>query len=79
MKIRINPGGTILSLYTEDVCLNNLGNIITIKRASHVNANCLNQWEADMGVSGGPVLGPFSKRSEALEAEITWLNKNILR
>ena len=31
------------------------------------------QWAADMAPSGGPVLGPFESRTEALAAEVKWL------
>jgi len=34
-------------------------------------------WYADMALSSGPKLGPFAKRSQALEAEIAWLKINI--
>ncbi len=30
-------------------------------------------WYADLAPVGGPVLGPFLKRSTALEAELDWL------
>ena len=30
-------------------------------------------WWADMGPVGGPVLGPFGTRGEALQAERGWL------
>ncbi|EMB17938.1 hypothetical protein RE6C_01332 [Rhodopirellula europaea 6C] len=32
------------------------------------------QWTADLSPVGGPVLGPFALRSEAIEAEIEWLH-----
>lgn len=32
-----------------------------------------NVWWADMIPVGGPVLGPFNSRDEALEAEVGWL------
>jgi hypothetical protein len=31
------------------------------------------QWVADLTISNGPVLGPFSNRLEAVTAEETWL------
>ena len=34
------------------------------------------QWLADMGPSGGPVLGPFPRRATAIEHEMEWLNQN---
>ena len=49
----------------------------TIRRASHVEP-AEGGWTADLTPSGGPVLGPFPLRSEALEKEIEWLNKNRL-
>ena len=32
-------------------------------------------WWADMIPSGGPVLGPFAQRDEALAHEVHWLNR----
>ena len=42
---------------------------LQITRASHVEPDAEGNWWADMGPSGGPMLGPFKSRSEALEAE----------
>ena len=36
------------------------------------------RWTADMTPVGGPVLGPFDRRSEALEAEHAWLEAHWL-
>lgn len=44
----------------------------TIRRASHVEP-VGDQWTADMGPAGGPVLGPFDLRGDALAAERAWL------
>jgi len=44
-----------------------------ITRASHLEPDRDGFWWADMGPSGGPVLGPFRSRSEALGAERGWL------
>ena len=78
MKINVRNNGTIQLIYTEDIDILSLGTIKRITRASHVEANRYNQWEADMLPSGGPVLGPFPKRADALDAEEEWINKNIL-
>lgn len=51
---------------------------IHIKRASHVEPTLDGRWTADMTPSGGPVLGPFQTRSEALEREVEWLEANDL-
>lgn len=37
-----------------------------------------NMWWADMQPVGGPVLGPFEKHAQALEAEIQWLRRHSL-
>jgi len=34
-------------------------------------------WEADMAPSGGPVLGPFPSRRQALKKERRWLIDNV--
>jgi hypothetical protein len=43
------------------------------RRASHVEPVAGAGWTADMAPVGGPVLGPFKHRSEALAAEHEWL------
>lgn len=45
-----------------------------IERASHVEPNAQGQWEADLSPVNGPMLGPFIKRQEALDAEVAWLH-----
>jgi hypothetical protein len=45
---------------------------VDIRRASHVEP-VGSQWVADMSPSGGPVLGPFNTRKEALDEEQVWL------
>ena len=49
-----------------------------ITRASHVEPDESGRWLADLAPVGGPVLGPFERRSEALEAEVAWLEANWL-
>ena len=36
------------------------------------------RWHADLRPVGGPVLGPFDRRSEALAAEVAWLEEHWL-
>jgi len=47
--------------------------IWAVTRASHVEPDAKGNWRADMGTVDEPVLGPFRSRSEALEAEKSWL------
>lgn len=78
MRIRINPDGTAVMIYTEDIDITDIGNVQSITRASIVEPTDGNQWAADMRPIGGPVLGAFNKRSEALAAEANWIEENIL-
>ena len=48
----------------------------TAARAFHADRELLSAtWWDDMGPSGGPVLGPFGTRGEAIEAETGWLSE----
>ena len=79
MKIRIWSDGTVQMIYTEDIDVSEIGNVQSITRASHVEpVNGGNQWEADMRPIGGPVIGVFDRRSDALAAEVDWIGENIL-
>lgn len=49
---------------------------VSVKRASHVEpaeADGKVNWYADMAPVGGPFLGPYKTRADALLAERTWL------
>ena len=77
MTVLIDPRGTARSLYSEMLDLTALG-ACSIQRASVVEPDGLGQWWADLALSGGPVLGPFRRRSEALAAEVGWLERHRL-
>ena len=77
MKLLIRPDGTVRAIYTEAIDLGVLGRP-TIVRASHVEPGPDGRWRADLTPVGGPVLGPFGRRSEALAAEIAWLEAHWL-
>jgi hypothetical protein len=51
---------------------------LTITRASHVEPDNRGLWQADLTPVGGPLLGPFERRSEALAAERDWLESHWL-
>ena len=72
MDLVILPGGTVRAVYSEEIELNSLGHAV-ITRASHVEPDERGGWLADLFPVAGPVLGPFRRRSEALEAELAWL------
>ena len=77
MNLIIEKDGLVRGIYGEEIALEALGPL-RIDRASHVEPNVDGRWLADLSPAGGPVLGPYAKRSEALAAEVTWLEKNWL-
>ena len=72
MELLVDAGGDVRCVYGEELDLRELGRL-QITRASHVEPDAEGFWWADMGPSGGSVLGPFRSRSEALGAERVWL------
>jgi hypothetical protein len=65
MQLLIDPQGKVHCLYGELIDLTQLG-VLAIRRASHVEADDQGNWWADLAPVGGPKLGPFTRRSEAL-------------
>ncbi len=72
VELVVGVGGGVRCVYDEALDLRELGTL-KITRASHVEPDHDGNWLADMGPVGGPVLGPFGTRSEALAAERAWL------
>ncbi len=77
MDLVVTPAGTVKAIYTEDLDLAIFGRPV-IRRASRVEPDRHGQWWADLRPVDGPVLGPFARRSAALEAEIAWLEAHWL-
>jgi hypothetical protein len=72
MELVVSADGVARCIYDEGIDLREIGTL-KITRASHVEPDSAGFWWADMGPSVGPVLGPFTSRSEALAAEREWL------
>jgi hypothetical protein len=72
MQLRIDSQGQITCVYDEVIDLTALGRL-TIRRASQVEPDDTGRWWADLAPVGGPRVGPFVLRSEALTAERAWL------
>jgi len=77
--------GKVTSLYKDGnshQLLEKLGGRENIRRASFVEApeEELNgiEFTVDLRPSGGPVITGFKSYSEAVEAEVEWLNENTL-
>jgi hypothetical protein len=67
-------GEQVAFIYSDAaVFLRELGYNQQVKRASHVEPTDSGQWTADMSPVGGPVLGPYPLRAQALAAEVAWL------
>lgn len=49
---------------------------VNLSRASHVEPRG-RYWYADLAPVGGPEFGPFTKRQDAINAEIDWISKNV--
>jgi hypothetical protein len=78
MQLIIHSDGSIRCLYGEAINLSSLG-LLSISRASHVEADPDGNWLADLRPVEGPCLGPFSLRSQALAAEEQWLLAHRLK
>jgi hypothetical protein len=72
MTLLVDARGRVLCLYAEAIDLHTLG-VLAIRRASHVEPDAAGRWWADLVPLKGPRLGPFARRSEALQAEYTWI------
>jgi hypothetical protein len=77
MELHIDPSGQIRCIYGEEIDLTSLGSSHA-QRASHVEPTGDGGWTADLSPVMGPILGPFSFRSEALQAEQAWLTRHWL-
>jgi hypothetical protein len=77
MILHINPQGCIRAIYQDDFSWKALG-IPQIQRASRVEPDADGFWFADLSLSGGPKLGPFPRRADALAAEVHWLEEHRL-
>ena len=72
MQLIILPDGSVRCLYSEAINLHALG-ALDIRRGSHVEPDDQGQWWANLSLVQGPKLGPFPHRSQALAAEVQWL------
>jgi hypothetical protein len=71
----ISPTGATRCLYTEMIDLGAIGKP-DIVRASNVEPDATGQWFAH--IINGPILGPYPNRSNALRAEIEYIETYIL-
>jgi len=77
MDLLIDSAGRVRCIYGEAVDLHELGQL-TIRRGSQVEPTAAGRWTADLSPVNGPVLGPFTTRTAALDAELEWLGRHWL-
>lgn len=76
--VRIDTDGSIRFIWDDKLKpLFDLGKG-KISRASHVEPTVEGRWSTDLAPVLGPTLGPFGTRAEALNAEVEWLQENII-
>jgi hypothetical protein len=77
LVITIPRGDDTIRFISDDklISLFNTGRVIDHRRVSDVEPwpDDPTKWMADMGRVGGPKLGPFTTRQEALDHEKNWL------
>jgi hypothetical protein len=76
MELFITRTGQVCCLYGEDLDLRAVGSL-TIRRASRVEPTDGGGWTAELSPIGGPTLGPYSQRSQALAAEARWIEDRL--
>lgn len=76
IELVIDRQGWIRMLYSDSFLPRGLG-VPSIIRASHLEPDQDGNWWADLSPSGGPQLGPFPWRNQALAAEREWLQQQL--
>jgi len=75
-KLAISNDGVVEMIYSDAAADFLEQGEAVITRASHVEPNPSGAgWIADMSPVAGPTLGPFHLRSEALAAEVEYLER----
>jgi len=84
MVFSITPAGELEYIHDDELAALESAGRATARRASHVEPRSESGapgvvfWSADMAPVGGPELGPFKSRTEALSAERSWLEEHYL-
>lgn len=73
----ISTDGSVRHIYSDKlISLDEELGVVTVRRASDVEPCWKGGWIASMQRVGGPVLGPFWTRANALAAETSWLERH---
>lgn len=73
MEMRIDAEGNLRMIYSDALVGVLDEGDAKVTRASTVEPGADGLWEVDLSMSGGPVMGGFKLRQDALDAEVAWL------
>ena len=77
LELSISPDGAIRFVYDDAARFLLDQGEATVRRASDVEPQGT-EWVADLARVGGPRIGPFKRRADALKAETNWIEENWL-
>ena len=78
IALTIDDDGAVRCIYSDELADYFAETDAKIARASSVEPGPDGKWIVDLTVSGGPVVGGFRLRDDALRYEVDWLKKNYL-
>ena len=73
-RISVDPTGVVRFVWDDALSGLCEHGRVSMRRVSKVEADDRGRWTADLDVVNGPTLGPFTKRGDAITAEVEWLN-----
>ena len=76
MEVRIDENGEVRFIYNDELVDLMEEGQAKVQRASTVEPGSDGLWEVDLRMSGGPVMGGFRLRQDALDAEVAWLKEH---
>jgi hypothetical protein len=77
VTVLITPAGAVRFLHDDRLAPLYAEGAAQLRRASHVEPTPDGRWTADLAPVGGPHLGPFALRQQALDAERAWLDTHL--
>jgi hypothetical protein len=75
--IAISQEGVATFVWSDDLAKLKTEGECKIERVSNVEPNEQSEWMADMMLIGGPILGPFETRQEAIDAELRYIRERF--
>ncbi len=76
MKVEISRKGKVRFVYEEEVGLIDLGTVAAINRVSTVEPDKEGTWWITV-LATGVTMGPYTKRSDAIKAEIAHIEQEM--